>query len=454
MRSQWIATAVRHLRCPLAIVLVFACSGVARAEGGQPPTTDAAAQPVSPDRPSLEIYGFGQADAIVDFKQNNPDWYDVNRPSRLPNVANQFGQDGHFYLSPRQSRLGVKGEMPTANGVGERAVRVRHVRRRRRRRPDDDPPASRVGPVEAVRRRPDQQRSSWTSTSSRTSSTTGDRTGCSSSATCRCSGSRIATAIRMPASRSKRQAPAATPACLRIASSCRTSSRGSRRPTSPVTIAWRRSGATSRSAARCATSRYDDTLPTDKFDLSGHVWGWGVSVSSNVKATDSDVLRLQLVDGAGVENYFNDAPVDVGIKSNPGNAVTPVVGEALHDLGIVLYLDHTWNSTWSSAIGYSRVDISNSNGQAANAYTDGPVRVGQPALHAGEERDDGRRAPVGAPRQLSRTASQQRYPPAVLVQIQLLGQGGRLGPWSRRHVRARDRRDSSRQARSPSAPRV
>ena len=32
-------------------------------------------------QPSVEIYGFGKADAIADFKQNNPDWYDVNRPS-------------------------------------------------------------------------------------------------------------------------------------------------------------------------------------------------------------------------------------------------------------------------------------------------------------------------------------------------------------------------------------
>ena len=95
------------------------------------------------DKGTLEIYGFGQADAIADFKQNNPDWYDVNRPSRLPNVANQFGQDGHFYLSARQSRLGVKGEMPTANGpvkgqfeidmfgvgrdAGQTTIRLRHA---------------------------------------------------------------------------------------------------------------------------------------------------------------------------------------------------------------------------------------------------------------------------------------------------------------------------------------
>ena len=61
---------------------------------------------------------------------------------------------------------------------------------------------------------------------------------------------------------------------------------------------------------------YDDTLPNDPFDLSGHVWGWGLSFSSNLKLGPNDVLRLQLVEGAGVENYFNDAPVDVAIKNN------------------------------------------------------------------------------------------------------------------------------------------
>jgi hypothetical protein len=63
--------------------------------------------------------------------------------------------------------------------------------------------------------------------------------------------------------------------------------------------------------------------------------------------------------------------VDIGVKSNPGNSITPVVGEALHDFGLAIYLDHPWNERLSSAVGYSRVDISNSDGQAANAYKNG-----------------------------------------------------------------------------------
>src|SRR3954451_17888560 len=66
--------------------------------------------------PSVEVYGFGQADAIADFNQNNPDWYDTVRPSRLPKYENEFGQDGHFYLSARQSRLGTRATIPTSDG--------------------------------------------------------------------------------------------------------------------------------------------------------------------------------------------------------------------------------------------------------------------------------------------------------------------------------------------------
>src|SRR4051812_8321452 len=61
----------------------------------------------------VEIYGFAQADAVFDFKRINPDWFDVNRPSRLPSSEGEFGNDNRFAVSPRQSRLGVKANIPT-----------------------------------------------------------------------------------------------------------------------------------------------------------------------------------------------------------------------------------------------------------------------------------------------------------------------------------------------------
>jgi hypothetical protein len=116
---------------------------------------------------------------------------------------------------------------------------------------------------------------------------------------------------------------------------------------------------------------WDDLIPTDRFDLNGHVWGWGTSLSSNVKAGTSDVLRLQLVYGRGIENYFNDAPVDVGVERNPGNTVTPVEGEALPILGLVTYLDHNWSDKWSTAAGFSMVDVNNSDLQALTSFNEG-----------------------------------------------------------------------------------
>jgi hypothetical protein len=60
---------------------------------------------------------------------------------------------------------------------------------------------------------------------------------------------------------------------------------------------------------------------------------------------------------------------------NPGNAKTPVKGEALPLLGIVAFYDHYWNEKFSSTIGYSRLDIDNSSGQAANAFRTGQYAV-------------------------------------------------------------------------------
>ena len=87
----------------LALLMVVGVAGVATAAGADEPGAPPAAQVSQDEKGTLEIYGFAQADAIVDFKQNNPDWYDVNRPSRLPNVANQFGNDGHFLIDAAEA---------------------------------------------------------------------------------------------------------------------------------------------------------------------------------------------------------------------------------------------------------------------------------------------------------------------------------------------------------------
>jgi hypothetical protein len=116
--------------------------------------------------------------------------------------------------------------------------------------------------------------------------------------------------------------------------------------------------------------KWDDTN-TDQFNLSGSATRWGINLSSNIKTLKSDTVRLQFMFGEGVQNYMNDAPVDVGVQSNPGNAVTPVTGKALPIKGLVAFYDHTWNDMFTSSAGYSRVDIDNSDLQAANEFKNG-----------------------------------------------------------------------------------
>jgi hypothetical protein len=114
-----------------------------------------------------------------------------------------------------------------------------------------------------------------------------------------------------------------------------------------------------------------DQVPTDTFDLSGHVTGWGTTLSSNIKFLGQDVIRVQFNYGAGVQNYFNDAPVDVGAKFNLSNRRTPITGEALPIFGTSDYLDHYWNPRVSTSIGWSMVNIKNSDAQLPSAFHNG-----------------------------------------------------------------------------------
>src|SRR6478735_9387468 len=321
-------------------------------------------------KPKVDIYGFAQADAIVDFNQNNPDWYDVNRPSRLPNVANQFGEDGRFYFSPRQSRFGVKGELPTSNGTvkaqfefdmfgtgadaGQTTIRLRHAWGQWKK----------VGAGQTNSQFMDAD----------VFPNVLDYWGPNGMLFFRnvqlfyepfnngLSNARIAI-----------EAPGASGDAGVLADRVELQNVKPRFPAPDLTghYRWGKKGGYIQVGGALRYIGYDDVLPNDAFDLSGHVWGWGLSVSSNINLGSKDVLRLQAIQGEGVENYFNDAPVDVAIKSNPGNTRTPVVGAALGDRGLVAYLDHNWNDKLSSAIGYSRVDIDNSDGQSPNAYKSG-----------------------------------------------------------------------------------
>ena len=71
--------------------------------------------------------------------------------------------------------------------------------------------------------------------------------------------------------------------------------------------------------------------------------GWGINLTSNLKLSKTNVAKLAFAYGHGIENYMNDAPVDVGVATNPPNSPVPLKGVALPVLGVVSFLDHTWS---------------------------------------------------------------------------------------------------------------
>jgi len=318
----------------------------------------------------FEIYGFAQADGIFEFNQSDPNWFDVNRPTKLPAFEKQFGEDGRFYLSPRQSRLGVKGELPPSDGnvkgqfefdmfgvgrdAGLTTIRLRHAwgqwkqigaGQTNSQFMDVDVFPNVIdywGPNGMLFFRNTQvfyefkNDDKW----------------------------QAAAAI---------EAPGASGDAGVYADRIELQNIKARFPMPDITGHVRMKGKKGYLQVGGIVRKisYDDTLPNDAFNLSGSVTGWGISISSNVNATKNDVLRLQYVYGHGIQNYFNDAPVDIAAKTNPGSTVTPIVGDALPVQGLVLFIDHTWNEKYTTSAGYSRVDIDNSDLQAARAYKAG-----------------------------------------------------------------------------------
>ena len=95
------------------------------------------------DTKSFEVYGFAMADYIQDFNRVDPAWEDALRPSKIPTTEGRFGGDGQASVSIKQSRFGVRANVPAGNSTirtqfefdlfgtgvdaGQTTMRVRHV---------------------------------------------------------------------------------------------------------------------------------------------------------------------------------------------------------------------------------------------------------------------------------------------------------------------------------------
>jgi hypothetical protein len=355
----------------------------------------AAAQATTQTKPSFEIYGFAMLDIGHDFKQIDPNWSDTMRVTKLPSVEDEFGRDHSTFAGVRQSRLGVRSSTPTSLGElkttfefelfgtgvdeGQTTFRLRHAYGElgafgagQTWSPFMDPdvfPNSLEywGPTGMVFFRNVQVR--WMPVR-------GDR-------------SSVVLAV---------ERPGASGDAGIYANRVELQNIKARFPLPDFSGAYKftEKWGYVRAAGMLRVIKWDDVLD-DQFDLSGDATGWGLNLSSNVKAGSSDTIRLQVVFGEGIQNYMNDAPVDIGIVNQFQNPVTPITGEPLPIVGIVAFLDHTWNERFTSSVGYSRTDIDNTEGQAPDAYKAGQYALGNvlytpvPNVMVGGELQWGRR---------------------------------------------------------------
>jgi hypothetical protein len=377
------------VRTTLVASLLLAAAPVAWAGSGdgQPgpepaptpaPAATQAAAPKEEAKPRMDIYGFAMLDMGYQTKQNHPDWYDTLRPTKLPAYENEYGEDGRFFAGVRQSRLGVKGFIPTDLGeiktifefelfgtgvdAGQTTFRLRHawgelgqIGAGQTWSPfmDIDVFPNSVeywGPNGMVFFRNVQLR--WTPWQS------GD--------------SRFAVALERPGASADQGI---------YADRIELEGVSGRFPLPDLSAHFRyqKDWGHVQFSGIVRQMKWDDTND-DEYDLTGDDTGWGLHVSSNLKLS-KHVARLSVVYGEGIQNYMNDAPVDVGIQNNFQDPRTPVLGKALPLLGIVAFLDLNWNEKWTSTVGYSMLDIDNSDGQTDDAFKKGQYALANILFH-------------------------------------------------------------------------
>jgi hypothetical protein len=100
--------------------------------------------------------------------------------------------------------------------------------------------------------------------------------------------------------------------------------------------------------------------------------GWGLNLTTNLKIGSNTTFRGGFVYGAGIQNYMNDAPVDVAVEVQDNGTLEAVV---LPMYSFSAFIDHNWNEKFSTSLGYSMLDIDNTNGQSYDAFSKGDYAV-------------------------------------------------------------------------------
>jgi len=341
----------------LLIFLLTSLTGIAFAEVKLGETT-------------MDIYGHVMLDMGIQTGQNNPDWYDVMRPSQLPAYKNQYGADGNFYASVRQTRLGFKTVTPagddeiktifefelfgTGADAGQTTFRLRHAYGEYKQfgagqywsvfmDPDVFPNSVEYwGPSGMIFYRNIQFRYMPVKTKQ----------------------NHVAISLEKPGASGDPGVHATDPSITGLVAHW---------PVPDLAAHYRRTQDWGH-VQLAGILRYTELEDQAAGNFDNEFVGWGLNLSGNYKINE-DTIRLQLVYGEGIGNYLNDGAPDIGATATVGSA------ETLPLLGIVAFYDHTWSEKYTSSIGYSMYTIDNSSGQTASAFKHGDYALANLLYH-------------------------------------------------------------------------
>jgi hypothetical protein len=306
---------------------------------------------------TMDIYGHVMLDMGYQARQNDPDWYDVLRPAKLPVYENQYGADGQWFSSVRQSRLGVKTATPYGNetiktifefelfGVGpdegQTTFRLRHAYGEYKyfgagqywsvfMDPDAFPNSVEYwGPSGMIFYRNIQFRYIPMNEDNHYAAISLEQPGASGDPGYQ-ETTFPNTAGRFPL---------------------------------PDLAAHYRHMQDWGHVQLAGILRYIGLESTAPGGIEDEFVGWGLNLSGNYKI-GGDTARLQLVYGEGIGNYLNDGAPDIA-ATGAGQAETVPL------LGLVAFYDHSWSDKLTSSIGYSMYNIDNTAAQNPSALKTG-----------------------------------------------------------------------------------
>ncbi|HEY2808105.1 MAG TPA: DcaP family trimeric outer membrane transporter [Steroidobacteraceae bacterium] len=332
---------------------------------------------------SFEIYGFAMVDAIQDTKRVDPNWMDAFRPSKIATPEGQFGSNGQSSISVKQSKLGVKGQMPSGEdgapinfklefdffGVGADAgqttIRLRHAYGEWKQLlggqtntllMDGDVFPNTIdywGPAGMVFFRVPQIR--WTPYRTKTDD--------------------FAVALEHASND-------VDSGNIRLIEGFEEANVRGTRVAPDLTGRWRHDeswGHVQLAGMLRAIAYEYQAVPGLEWSKKSET-GWGVNLSGHINVLEKDKILLQVVHGNGIATYMNDGGMDLAPTAafNPASPTPTLSAEAVPLTGILAYYDHYWNSQFSSSIGYSQTEVTNTNfqSQTANVFHKGQYASG------------------------------------------------------------------------------